>query len=98
MSLEVFQRRGERQPMWLNKLKIAIIEKNTEALDTLMSDIPQLSKKEELEQAIYLIKEASELVCTLRDETSKSMEQIKINLQFLRSTDIPTSKKLDIRS
>lgn len=84
--------------MWLTKLKIAIIEKNTEALDALMDDIPQLGTKENLEQAVYLLREASELVYTLQDDTFKSMAQIKKNLQFLRSTDIPTSKNLDIKS
>lgn len=84
--------------MWLTKLKIAIIEKNTEALDALMGDIPQLGTKEDLEQAVYLLREASELVYTLQEDASKSMAQIKKNLQFLRSTDIPTSKKLDIKS
>jgi hypothetical protein len=34
----------------------------------------------------------------LKEETKASMKQIKKNLDFLRSTDIPTSKKLDIRS
>jgi len=84
--------------MWLNNLKIAIIEKNTDKLNELMDNLPQLTKKEEIEQAIYLLREASELVYTLKDETSDSMKQIKKNLQFLRSTEIPTSIRLDIRS
>ena len=84
--------------MWLNSLKIAIVEKNTDKIDTLLNDIPQLESKEEIEEALYLLREASELIHTLKDETSHSMRQIKKNLQFLRSTDIPTSTKLDIKS
>lgn len=84
--------------MWLTKLKIAIIEKNTDALNGLMEDVPQLKDKKEIEEAIYLLKEADRLIHTLKDETSASMKQIKKNLDFLRSNDIPTSKKLDIRS
>lgn len=84
--------------MWLTKLKIAIIEKNADALNGLMEDVPQLKDKKEIEEAIYLLKEADRLIHTLKDETSASMKQIKKNLDFLRSNDIPTSKKLDIRS
>ena len=84
--------------MWLNNLKIAIVEKNTDKINELLDDLPQLEKAEEIEEAIYLLREASELIHTLQDETSHSMRQIKKNLQFLRSTEIPTSKRLDIKS
>lgn len=84
--------------MWLNKLKIAIVEKDAAALDRLMDDLPQLKDKKEIEEVIYLLKEASSLMHTLKDETSASMQQIKKTLDFLRSTDIHTSKRLDIRS
>ena len=84
--------------MWLNNLKIAIVEKNTDKINKLLDDLPQLEKADEIEEAIYLLREASELIHTLQDETSHSMRQIKKNLQFLRSTEIPTSKRLDIKS
>ncbi len=84
--------------MWLNKLKIAIIEKDPNALSKLLDDIPQLEDPKEIEEAIYLLKEATVLMNNLKDETKASMKQIKKNLDFLRSTDIPTSKKLDIKS
>jgi predicted translin family RNA/ssDNA-binding protein len=84
--------------MWLDKLKIAIIEKNADALNELMEDLPQLKDKKEIEEALYLLKEATSLMHTLKNETSASMKQIKKNLDFLRSTDVPTSKKLDIMS
>lgn len=84
--------------MWLTKLKIAIIEKNTDALSKLMDDIPQLEREKDIDEAIYLLREATELVHTLKDEASASMKQIKKHIDFLRSTDIWTSKRLDIRS
>ena len=84
--------------MWLTNLKIAIVEKNTDRLTELMDDIPQLEKKEDIEQAIYLIKEATELVLTLQDKTSSSMKQMKKNIDFLKSTEHRTSNRLDVRS
>ncbi|MCW8896042.1 MAG: hypothetical protein OQK48_07335 [Sulfurimonas sp.] len=84
--------------MWLKSFKIALIEKNTDALSKLMNDVPKLDSPDDIQEAIYLLKAATELVSKLKDDTSHSMEKIKKNLQFLRSTDIPTSKKLDITS
>ncbi|RLA71673.1 MAG: hypothetical protein DRG78_24905 [Epsilonproteobacteria bacterium] len=84
--------------MWLTNLKIAIVEKNPDALDKLLDDIPTLSKAEDIEMAIYLLREAAELLHTLKDETEVSMGKIKKNLQFLRSTEIKTSSRLDIKS
>ncbi len=82
--------------MWLNKLKIAIVEKDAVALDKLMDDFPQFKEKKDMEEAVYLLKEASDLMHALKNETSASMKQIRKNLDFLRSTDIPTSRRLDI--
>ncbi|MDQ1244580.1 MAG: hypothetical protein QG565_920 [Campylobacterota bacterium] len=84
--------------MWLNKLKIAIVEKNPDALGKLLDDVPQLRDPKEIEEALYLIKEATSLMEGLKDETKASMNLIKKNLDFLRSNEIRTSKKLDIRS
>ncbi len=85
--------------MWLNKLKIAIVEKNTDILNELMDTLPQLENSKEIEQALFLIREASELVHTLKDETSLSMKKIKKNIDFLKSTQTPIKKSiLDIKS
>ncbi|NOR58946.1 MAG: hypothetical protein GQ474_10535 [Sulfurimonas sp.] len=83
--------------MWLTKLKIAIIEKNPDALDTLLDNIPELSEAEDIEQAIYLLREATELIYTLQNETKVSMDKIKKNISFLRSTERKKINKLDIK-
>ncbi len=88
---------GEKQHMWLTKLKIAIIEKNTDALSALINDIPKLTNKKDIQEALYLSREALELLYTLKDETALNMSKIKKNLSFLRSTEVPTSTKLDIK-
>ncbi len=84
--------------MWLSNLKIAIVEKNTDKLNELMDEIPQLENKEDINQAIYLIKEATELVQSLQNETSASMKQMKKNMDFLKSTEHKISNRLDIKS
>lgn len=84
--------------MWLNSLKIAIVQKDADALGELIKDIPKLTDASDIQEAIHLLKAATDVLVTLQDETSASMKQIKKNLQFLRSTEIPTSIKLDITS
>ena len=84
--------------MWLTNLKIAIIEKDTEKLNKLLDETPQLKDKTEIEEAMYMLREAFALVHTLKDETSKSMKQIKKNLDFLDSAEHKISNRLDIRS
>jgi len=84
--------------MWLTSLKIAIVEKNTDKINKLLDELPQLEDKADIEQAIYLLREASELVHTKKDETSASMKQMKKNINFLKSTQVQTKNKLDIKS
>ena len=98
MSLKGSWKHGERPQMWLNKLKIAIIEKNTKALGALLEEIPSFEDKKDIEQAAYLLREAASMVESMRNETAASMKQIKKNLDFLSSTGTTASKKLDIRS
>lgn len=83
--------------MWLNRLKIAVIEKDVDALDKLLNDLPKLRDKRELEEAIYLLREATNVISSLKSETAASLEMIKKNLDFLNSTRIRSSKNLDIR-
>lgn len=97
MYLKLFWKLGERLQMWLKSFKIALIEKNVDALGKLMNDVPKLTDANDIQEAIYLLKAATELVSKLKDDTSNSMKKIKKNLQFLRSTDIPISKNLDIK-
>jgi predicted sugar kinase len=84
--------------MWLTKLKIALVEKDIDRLSELMENIPKLESVQEMTEALYLTKEAKELLHRLKDETSFSMKQIKQNLNFLKSTQEPKQSKLDIKS
>jgi len=84
--------------MWLTKLKIALVEKDTEKLSELIQNIPKLESVDEMQEAFFLTKEAQELVSTLQSKTATSMKQIKQNLNFLESTQEPKQSKLDIKS
>lgn len=82
--------------MWVNDLKIAIVQKDVEKIDTLLDDIPTLSDEKEIEEAIYLLREASLLLHTLKDEVAASMEKVQKNLRFIRSTESAKKSRLDV--
>jgi hypothetical protein len=84
--------------IWLTKLKIAIVEKDTSAVDTLLDEIPNFEDLKDVKEAMYLLKEALELLYSLRDETAVSMAQIKKNIEFLQSTRPTNKNTLDVSS
>ena len=84
--------------MWLKELKIAIIEKDTDRLNALMDSLPELSDADEINEALFLLKEATVIVTDLRDETQSAMVQMKKNIDFLQSTSSPITSKFDINS
>ena len=83
--------------MWIKRLQIAIIEKNAEAIDTLMGETPEFENTRDIETAMYLLREALELIYTLKDETAVTIKQLKKNINFLASTQTQTHNKLDVR-
>lgn len=100
MFLKYCWKLGEKVQMWLSKLKIAIVEKNTDLLEKLLSEIPKFdveNDKKDMSEALYLLAEASNLMHTLKNETENSMKQLKKNLTYLRSTHPRATSKLDIR-
>lgn len=83
---------------WINSLKIAIIEKDPEALEKLLDDLPQFTELEDMKAAQSLLKEAGAFIHELKDKTEHSMRQLKKHRDFLNSTEAPQSNRLDIKS
>jgi hypothetical protein len=84
--------------MWNNALQIAIVEKNVEKIKELVETPLNFATLEEMREAQYLLAEASALMHELKDDTAKTMRQIKKNIDFLSSTQKKTPNKLDIKS
>ena len=84
--------------MWLNKLKIAVAEKDTDKLAELLDNIPKFDNLKDIEKAAFLLKNAMDLLENLKNETALSMKRVKKNLDFLKSTQPSTPNKLDIKS
>jgi len=90
---------GKRLRMWLNKLQIAIIEKNTVAISQLVEEMPKFKNINEMKSAASLIKEALKLLHKLKADTATEIQQLKKHKDFLASTDTSTKvQRLDISS
>ena len=75
-----------------------VFQKNIDQIEGLVNAIPKFDDVKDVKEAMYLLREASELFFTLQDETESSMKQIKKNLDFLKSTEPHKITKLDIKS
>lgn len=83
---------------WLNNLKIALVQKDVEVLSKLVQNLPELQEEKDIQEAVFLTKEVSALFQNLKDETGASMHLMQKNLDFLKSTHIDSSSKLDVTS
>lgn len=83
--------------MWIKKLQIAVIEKNTDAIAKLLETTPKFEDKKDIERVMYLLREAAEVVYTLKDETALNLKRLKKHIDFLNSTQPATTNKLDIK-
>jgi len=84
--------------MWLNQLKIAVVQKDIDQIDKLLEDIPTLNNTKEMKEAASLLQEATKIVEKLKDETATSMQQMKKNIDFLNSATANKTAKFDITS
>ena len=82
--------------MWLKQFKIALIQEEVQALATLLDEMPQFNNLQEAEEASYLLIQAYELMSRLKNETSKTMQQLKKNIDYMKSTEFSVDTKLDI--
>ena len=98
MFLKGSQKLGEKLQMWITKLKVALAQKNVDQIERLVDETPKFDNVKDAKEAMFLLREATELLFTLQDETESSMKQIKKNLDFLKSTEPQKITKLDIKS
>ena len=84
--------------MWLNKFKIALIQKDTDSIGRLLDEVPKFANKEDMQEAMYLMKEGLELLYALQGKVTASMKQIKKNISFLGVSPAYSSRSFSIKS
>ncbi len=98
MFLESFLLLGEKQLMWLNDLKVALVLQDIKKMEQLLDNIPTLENLEDIKQAKLLIDQMLEVVTQKKEQTTLSMKKIRKNLDFLNATAAQKKHKLDIFS
>ena len=81
---------------WLSELKVAIVSKDPQKISTLIDMMPAFEDVEQMQEALYLIKEAFVVMNELKDKTLVQREQIKKNIEFLESTASQQKNSLDV--
>ncbi|WP_297443264.1 hypothetical protein [Sulfurimonas sp.] len=84
--------------MWHTKLQIAIIEKNVQEIDMLVSQMPTFETQEQMESAASLIKEALKVLQQMKNETGETLQKLRQHKDFLASTQNQAPNTLDIIS
>jgi fructose-1,6-bisphosphatase len=84
--------------MWLNKFKVAIAQRDPEAIARLLDTIPQFETVDEMRQAAFLCKEAEQIMQALKTETLHTRERLRRHIDFLKSARHDPSSELDITS
>ena len=89
-------KRGEKQMSWLSELKVAIVSKDPQKISDLIDAMPEFEKVEQMQEALFLIKEAYIMMNELKSQTLTQREQIKKNIDFLESTAAQQKNSFDV--
>ncbi|SFV51117.1 hypothetical protein MNB_SM-7-130 [hydrothermal vent metagenome] len=81
---------------WLNELKVAIVSKNPQKISSLLDRMPTFEKLQQMQEALYLLKEAYTIIDDLKSKTLIQRNQIKKNIQFLNATAKKERNSLDV--
>lgn len=83
--------------MWLTKLKTALILEDIESISTLLDETPQFETIEQMEEASYLLMQVKALIEKDKIQTAQILQQIKNNLNFLKSTQPEAPYSLNLK-
>ncbi|HEX5330578.1 hypothetical protein [Sulfuricurvum sp.] len=83
--------------MWLTKLKTALVLEDIETLSSLLDEMPQFETIEQMEEASYLLIQTKTLIEKNKLHTAQILQQLKNNLNFLKSTQTEAPSSLNLK-
>jgi len=84
--------------VWINRFKIALIEKDIQSLEKLLEDVPDFNDLKLMKELAFLIQNAIKLLQNEKNTTAHEMHQIKKTLDFLNASASDTKNNFDIKS
>lgn len=83
--------------MWLTKFKTALVLEDFESISALLTDMPQFATLQQMEEASYLLAQTKTLVEKNKSQTAHVLQQLKNNLNFLKSTQTEPPSSLNLK-
>ena len=83
--------------MWLTKLKTALVLEDSEAISELLDEMPQFDTIAQMEEASYLLMQVKTFIEREKTQTAHTLQQIKNNINFLKSTQTETPSSLNLK-
>lgn len=83
--------------MWLTKLKTALVLEDSEGISALLDEMPQFDTIAQMEEASYLLMQVKAFIESEKAQTAHTLQQIKSNINFLKSTQTETPSSLNLK-
>ena len=83
--------------MWLTKLKTALVLEDSEGISALLDEMPQFDTIAQMEEASYLLMQVKTFIENEKTQTAHTLQQIKNNINFLKSTETETPSSLNLK-
>jgi hypothetical protein len=83
--------------MWLTQLKTALVLEDIQRIGTLIEEMPRFETLEQMEEASYLLLQTKVLLEKEKTATLQSMQQLKNNINFLKSTQTDPTSSLNLK-
>lgn len=83
--------------MWLTKLKTALVLEDSEAISELLDEMPQFDTIAQMEEASYLLMQVKIFIEREKTLTAHTLQQIKNNINFLKSTQTEAPSSLNLK-
>ncbi len=83
--------------MWLTKFKTALVLEDFESISALLEETPQFETLQQMEEASYLLAQTKTSVEKNKSQTAHVLQQLKNNLNFLKSTQTEPPSSLNLK-
>lgn len=83
--------------MWLTKFKTALILEDFDSISGLLDEMPQFETLQQMEEVSYLLAQTKTSVEKHKSQTAHVLQQLKNNLNFLKSTQTEPPSSLNLK-
>jgi len=83
--------------MWVERFKAALVLEEPDTIAALLDEMPRFETRQEVEEAAYLLLQASEMIEQQKRLTAHTLQHHKSTIDFLKSSQTPADSSLNIK-